>query len=59
MTTCKQEKLKKSDDKTNNDKNGVSANTKEYHIISKSIFRRIIIPKFRMIRHYLKSIGKF
>ncbi len=42
--------IKKSDDKTNNEKYRVAVNITEYHIISKSIFLRIIIPKFMMIR---------
>ena len=37
--------LKKSDDQTNIDKYRVAANITEYHIISKLIYRRIIIPK--------------
>ena len=43
-------KFKKSDDKTNIVKYRVAANITEYQIISNLIFRRIIIPKFIMIR---------
>ncbi len=43
-------KLKKSDDQTNIDKYKVAVNITEYHIISKLIFLRIIIPKLVMIR---------
>ncbi len=35
-----------SDDKTNIDKCRIAANITEYHIISKLIFLRIIIPQF-------------
>ena len=42
-------KLKNSDDQTNIDKYRVAANIAEYHIISKLIFRRIIIQKFMII----------
>ncbi len=42
--------LKISDDQTNMDKSRAAANITEYHIISKLIFLRIIIPKFMMIR---------
>ncbi len=35
---------------TNNDKNRIAANFTEYHILSKLIIQRIIIPKFMMIR---------
>ena len=45
-------KLKKSKDQTNIDKYELAANITEYHIISKLIFQRIIIPKFNTIRHY-------
>ena len=37
-------------DQTNIDKNRLAANITEYHIISKLIFLRIIIPKLMMIR---------
>ena len=40
----------KSNEQTNIDKNRVAANIAEYHIKSKLIFRRIIIPKFMMSR---------
>ncbi len=50
MTTFIKGKLKKSDNKTNIDKYRVAANITEYHITSKLIFSRIIIPKFMMIR---------
>ena len=50
MITFVEAKLKKSDDQTNIDKYRVAAaNITEYHIISKLIFLRIIIPKFMMI----------
>ncbi len=41
--------LKKQDNQTNIDKYRVPANITEYHIKSKLIFLRIIIPKFMMI----------
>ena len=50
MTTLIKAKLKKSDVQTNIDKYRVAANITEYHIISKLIFLRIIIPKFLMIK---------
>ncbi len=50
MTTFLKTKSKKSDDKTNIDKNRVAANITEYHILWKVIFLRIIIPKFMNIR---------
>ena len=43
MTTFIKTKLKKSDDQTNIDKFRVAANILEYHIITKLIFRRIVI----------------
>ena len=43
-------KFNKSDYRTNIDKFRVDANITEYHIISKIIFRRIIITKFMIIR---------
>ena len=48
MTTFIKTKFKKSDDddQTNIDKYRVAANSIEYHIISKLIFLRLIIPKF-------------
>ena len=46
MITFIKAKLKKSYDQTNI---RVAANITEYHIISKLIFQRIIIPKFIMI----------
>ena len=36
--------------KTNIDKYRLAANITEYHILSKLILQRIIIPKFMMIR---------
>ena len=50
MTTFIKANLEKSDDQTNIDKYRVAANISEYHIISKLIFLRIIIPKFLKIR---------
>ncbi len=50
MTTFMKAKLKKSDDQMNIDKYRLAANIREYHIISKLLFIRIIIPKFMMIR---------
>ncbi len=52
MTTFIKAKLKKSDDQANIDKYRVAANITEYHILSKLIFRRIIIPKFIMTRQF-------
>ena len=52
MTTLIQTKFKISDDQTNIDKYRLAANITEYHIISKLILQRIIIPN-------LKSIGQF
>ena len=53
-------KLKKSDDQTNIDKYKVAENITEYHIISKLIFLRIIIPKFMMKRQkfHVKNVCK-
>ena len=54
-------KLKKSNDQTNIDKYRVETNITEYHIISKSIFLRIIIPKFMEIRQlflHVKNVCK-
>ena len=51
MTTVIKAKLKKSDDHMNIDKYRVPAtNVKEYHIISKLIIFRIIIPKVMIVR---------
>ena len=50
MTTFIKTKFKISDDQTNIDKYRLAANITEYHIISKLIFLRIIIPNFMMIR---------
>ena len=50
ITKIIEAKFKISDDHTNIDKYRVAANIIEYHIISKLIFLRIIIPKFMMIR---------
>ncbi len=54
-------KLEKSDDLTNIDKYRVAANIKEYHIISKLIFPRIIIPKLLMLRQLftVKNVCKY
>ena len=43
-------KFKKSDNQTNIDKYRVATNIAEYHLISTLIFRRIIFPKFIIIR---------
>ena len=45
MTIFIKAKLKKSDEQTNIWKYRVAANITEYHIMSKLIFRRIIIQK--------------
>ena len=58
-------------DQTNIDKNRLAANITEYHIISKLILQRIIIPKFMMTmklfhvknfqlkeKNWLKSVHK-
>ena len=50
MTTFIKTKFKRSDDQTNIDKYRLAANITEYHIISKLIFLRIIIPKLIKIR---------
>ena len=50
MTIFIKTKFKLSADQTNIDKYRLAANIAEYHIISKLIFQRIIIPKFMMIR---------
>ena len=46
MTTFIETKFKKSYDQTNIDNYKVAANIIEYHIISKLIYLRLIIPKF-------------
>ena len=46
MITFIKAKLKKLEDQTNIDQTRVAAMITEYHIISKLIFLRIIIPKF-------------
>ena len=53
-------KFKKSDDKTNIDKQRVAKNNTEYNIISKLIFLKIIIPKFRKIMRlfHVKNVYK-
>ena len=58
MTTFRKAKLKKSDEQTNIDKYRVAANITEYHILSKLIFRSIIIPKFMRIRqlYHVKNV---
>ena len=50
MTKFIKTKFKISDDQTNIDKNRLAAIITEYHIISKLISQRIIIPEFMMIR---------
>ncbi len=50
-------KVKKTDNQTNIDKHRVAANITEYHIISKLIFLRIIIPKCRTDPNYIKSFA--
>ncbi len=59
MTTFIEAKLKISEDQTNIDKYRVALNIIEYHIISKLIFQRILIPKF-MIRQlfHVKNVCK-
>ncbi len=54
MKTFIKAKLKKSDD-SNIDKFRVAENITELHIILKLIFKRIIIPKFMMIRQNVKN----
>ena len=46
MTIFVKARFKKSDDQSNIDKYRVAANITEYHIISKLIFLKVIIPKF-------------
>ncbi len=55
MTTFIKIKLKKSNNQTNIDKHRVAANITEFHIISKSISLRIIIPKFMVIRQLFNA----
>ncbi len=55
MTTSIKAKLKESDDQTNIDKKRVAANIKDYHIISKLIFLRIIFRKLIKIAQILKE----
>ena len=55
MTTFIKAKLKKSDDQKNIEKCRVAANIREFHIISKVIFLKIIISKFVMIRQLLRT----
>ncbi len=50
MKTFIKAKLKKSDIQTSIEINRVAANITEYHTMSKLIFLRIFIPKFRMTR---------
>ncbi len=50
MTTFIKTKFQKSDDQMNIDKYAELANITEYHIISKLIFFRIIISKFKNMR---------
>ena len=50
MTTIIKTKFKKLDEQTNIDKYVVAANITEYHIKSKIIFLRSIIPKFMKIK---------
>ncbi len=50
MSTSIKMNHRKSDDQTKIIKYRVAANIIEYHIISKSIFRRIIFPNFMMIK---------
>ena len=49
MTTLIKAKFKKSGDQTNIDKYIVVANFTEYHVISKLLSLRIMIPKFMLI----------
>ncbi len=60
MKTIFKTKLKKSDDQTNIDKYRVAANITEYYIISKLIYLRIIVPKFKIIKQlfYVKYACK-
>ena len=55
MTTFIKTKLKISDDQTNIEKYRLSANITEYHILSKLILKRIIIPKFMLIRQLFQK----
>ena len=56
MTTFINEKIKKSDHQTNNEKYRVDADFTENHIIIKLIYLRIIILKFMMIRQLFHAI---
>ncbi len=56
MTTFIKTKLKKSDNQTNIDKYREAANITEYHI-SKLIFLRVSIPKFKNIRQLFHVIN--
>ena len=58
MTIFKKTKFKIPDEQTNIDKYRLAANITKYHIISKLILQRIIIPKFMIIRHlfHIKKI---
>ena len=60
MTTFIKTKLKKTDDHMNIDTYRVAATITEYHIMSKLIFLRIIIPKFMKMRQliHVKNICK-
>ncbi len=55
MTTTIKGKLKKSDDQMNIDKYRVAAIITEYHIISKLIFLRIIIPNKLLYNYKYQS----
>ena len=56
MKLCKnknefiKKKFKIPDDQTNIEKYSLAANITEYHIISKLILQRTIIPKFMMVK---------
>ena len=60
MTTFIKAQLKKSDNQTNVDKYRVAVNITEYHIISKLIFLRLIIPKILKKRRifHVKNVCK-
>ena len=58
MTTFIKTKSKISEDQTNIDKYRLAANITVYRIISKSIFLRIIIPKFMMISYVKNKIKR-
>ncbi len=53
MTTLLKTKFKILEDKTNIDKYNLATNITKYHILSKLILQRIIIPKFIMIRRLI------